>query len=123
MGDAYGLGPRIVLLAVFDCHHDVPPLGNGYNPRGGIGVEFAQVCTDNENILFSLEAVDGVGGWVHLHRVAARIALIRDEDLIWARCAVPGKLDGSALSNVTWHKINHSSSIDAVGPQHSTIPE
>ena len=62
MGDAYGLGPRIVLLAVFDCHHNVPPLGNGYNPRGGIGVEFAQVCTNNENILFGLEAVDGVVG-------------------------------------------------------------
>jgi len=42
----YGLGPRIVLLAVFDRHHDVPPLGNGHSPRGGIGVKFAQVCTD-----------------------------------------------------------------------------
>jgi len=54
MGDAYGLGPRVVLLAVFDCHHDVPPLGNGYNPRGGIGVEFAQVCTNNVKHIFSV---------------------------------------------------------------------
>lgn len=49
----YGLGPRIVLLAVFDRHHDVPPLGNGYGPRGGIGVKFAQVRTNE--CIFSLE--------------------------------------------------------------------
>jgi hypothetical protein len=44
-GDAYGLGPRIVSLRVFDRYHDVPPFGNGHDPRGRIGVKIAQVGT------------------------------------------------------------------------------
>ena len=89
------MGPRIVSLRVFDRYHDVPPFGNGHDPRGRIGVEIAQVGTiDDETFSKQAHFFFSLGGlWesqtFHSHRVAAQIALIRDEDVVWARRAVP----------------------------------
>ena len=44
-GVAYGLGPGFVFEGVCDRDHDIPTCREGYGPRGGIVVDFAQVCT------------------------------------------------------------------------------